>query len=233
MKLALLTCGIYPDLATAEQQLWIFLASAAKAGFDRQDIHLYGVGRDFHRTDWRTKKLIYQLDYLKEIPASYTHVLYSDGGDALIVKSRDEIIRRYEAMGSPAILSSAAPFIANDKHVFNEPGLYDGCFDESIERRWPHVGGYMAEREAIISAFENMLLLPRQTYDDCWNWMDAWREGWFRPTLDSDSRIFYVDAGRGDASTDSCILHMTGGYADHQNWKDYKMEPVARRMGIV
>lgn len=249
MKLALLTCAIYPTMDEARAALWIFLTSALKAGFAQEDIHLYGIGREFHRADWRTKKLIYQLDYLLAMPKDYTHILYSDGADGLIVGSVAEIIDRYKAMGSPDIVCSAYRSIANPFHEFNEPGLYVGCFDESAPKPYLHVGGYLAKREIIIDAFTRMLTLPRQTYDDCWNWMDAWKEGWFRPVIDSRDQLFCVPdfdaainknwlevvaAGRvWSGNHTPNVIHLTGGHVEREGWKDYKLEPLARELGLI
>jgi hypothetical protein len=241
MKLAVLTCAIYPTRTEAEQKLRFFMASCAKAGVEREDVHLYGIGRDFHRTDWRTKKLIYQLDYLKEMPTDYTHILYSDGGDAVLCGHINEVIHKYHAFRSPSMICSAAPFIANGQDAFWQTWQYDGCFDNSITNRYPHVGGYIAERDYVTGAFERMLKLPRQTWDDCWNWMDAWKEGWFRPVLDSNCEIFFVtdtepvikDSRVVVGESRPNVIHLSGGYADQVTWKDYKMEPLARSLGIL
>jgi len=117
---------------------------------------------------------------------------------------------------------------------------YNGCFDHAVDRRYPHVGGYLANRDYAIAAFEQMLTLPRQTWDDCWNWMDAWKEGWFRPVLDSECEIFYVadkiniEDGRVKVGyRRPNVIHLTGGHVDREGYKDYKLEPVAKELGIV
>jgi hypothetical protein len=249
MKLALLTCAIYPDREEAEKNLWIFLASARKAGFAEEDIHLYGIGRDFHRTTWHDKKLNYQLDYLKTLPTEYTHILYSDGADALICGSAAEIIWKYNNLKHPPMLISAAPYIANGQDAFWQTWQYNDFFDEEIVNRYPHVGGYLAERDFIIDAFERMLTLPRQTWDDCWNYMDAWKEGWFRPQLDYRNEIFYLPSDKPHVEyqrvvavnpqvdrplcTQPNVIHLTGGHVDRDTYKDGKLKPLAERLGIV
>ena len=249
MRLALLTAAIYPDRSEAEKALWIFLASARKAGFDEDDIHLYGIGRDFHHTTWHDKKLNYQLDYLKEMSSVFTHILYSDGADAVICGSAAEIIWKYRKLGSPKMLVSAAPYIANGQDDFWNIKQYDGYYDEAIVNRYPHCGGYLAEREHVIDMFERMLQLPRQTWDDSWNWCDAWKEGWFRPQLDYRNEIFYlppdephVDMDRVVAAnpqldrplcTQPNVIHLTGGHVDRETYKDGKLKPLAERLGIL
>jgi len=243
MKTAVLTCAIYPTEDEARKALWIFIRSAEKAGVPAEDLHLYGIGRDFHRTDWRTKKLIYQLDYLKTLPSYYTHVLYSDGGDALFARSLKAIETAYQSLGYPEMICSAYHWIANWNWNHGEETPYHRHFKRNIARPFLHCGGYLAEREHVIATFQRMLELPNQTNDDCWNWMDAYAEGWFRPVIDSDCLIFYVADSvdilgktayiKNDWVSFPGIIHLSGGYADHGTWKDYKLEPLARELGVI
>lgn len=239
MKLAVLTCAVFESMQTAQQRLWIFLASCKKYGVENP--YLYGIGKHF--PGYRMMKLEYQLDYLHDMqrhPASraegYTHVLYTDAWDAFFTAPLNEIVRKYEAMGSPRILAAA--------HTgFADTSAPEGFGDASVARRYPHVGGYIAEIPAIIDAFEHMLKLPVQTGDDSFSWRDAWLEGWFRPVLDSNCEIFQVtDQYCGDEKghllnynthTEPCILHLCGGYTDQITGKDDRMVPWAQRLGVI
>lgn len=244
MKLMVLISAVFPSEEEARKKYWIFLKSSEKAGVAKEDLHLYGTGT-LQFPGYRMLKLELQLEYLRKIKRErqdYTHVLYSDPWDAFFCAPLLTIIAKYEAMGAPPILASAAC-----QSWPREQGEVE-TYDMSKAYRYPHVGGYIAEIPAIIDAFEQMLKLPRQAGDDCYNWFDAWQEGWFRPQVDSECQIFQV----GDANTEvipmrnstirarntitgsyPCILHLPGGYCDQVTGKDAAMIPWATRLGII
>jgi hypothetical protein len=164
-------------------------------------------------------------------------------------------MQKYEAMGSPAFLASAYIGLGNESDM----SKYAGCFDETIAYRYPNRGGYIATVQAAKLAFQMMVDMPNQTGDDCFNWYEGWREGWFRPALDSNCEIFqvsdmnaevgfYVDMkypgmAVNDATyprlhnrvtkSNPCILHLSGGYTDPETGKDVVMVPWARNLGIL
>jgi hypothetical protein len=247
MKLMVLTCSVYPE-SEYRKKLRIFIKSCEKYGIEP---HFYGVGQPW--TIYRHIKLEMQLEYLKEHGQSFTHVLYTDGQDALFTAGLDEIVAKYEAMGSPSILTSAYT-------GFADTSAPEGFGTERL--RYPHVGGHLSEIPAIIDAFERMLKLPNQTSDDSFNWRDAWLEGWFRPAIDSTCQIFqvtdehcvvanledyrpeYEQAGALDSfqpkrlfnthtKTTPCILHLSGGYTDPETGKDAAMIPWAKKLGVI
>lgn len=241
VRLMVLTAAVFPSEAEARSKMWIFLKSAEKAGVPKEDLHLYGVGRGFG--GYRHMKLECQLDYLKEHRhEGYTHVLYHDGWDGMFTGHLAEVLAKYQGMGNPPMLSSASTGLGN----VPAPGAdYPNCFDETILYRYPCVGGYISEYGHIIDMFERMLQLPRQTGDDCFNWYDAWQEGWFRPQLDSACRIFQVTADNTEvqgcpgrlANTvtgqQPCLFHLSGGYTDQVTGKDHVMVPWAKRLGVI
>lgn len=244
MRLMVLTAAVFPTREDAEKKLWIYLASCRKFGIDP---HLYGTGRVF--SGYRSVKLDVQLEYLEAKAGDFSHVLYSDSWDAFFCAPLAEIIAKYEAMGAPPILTSAA------HKPWPEEQASSGLYDESLVYRYPHVGGYIAETRAIIKAFRGMLKLERQTGDDCVNWFDAWTEGWFRPAIDSGCEIFQVSADnceailyRGYAEGSGpmhpriintatqqlpCIFHLPGGYTDPITGKDDRMIPWAKQLEII
>lgn len=241
MKTLPLTCGVFPSDTEARQKMWIMFASCRKYQIDLQ---MYGVGRTFPA--YKTMMLDWQLEYLRTVPAEYTHVLFTDGWDAFFTAGLETIERKYRDLGSPDILISAFYQLANVSDVDLQ---YPNCFDTSKRYCYPNRGGYLAKREAIIDAFERMLALPRQTGDDCFNHYDAWQEGWYRPMLDSDCQIFQIadddtvvreHDGTGEmyllnTATGSlpCVWHHSGGYTDQVTGKDERMKPWASRLGII
>lgn len=242
MKLMVLTAAVFPTREIAMQKLWIFFKSVEKAGVLPEDIIFYGTGRPF--PGYRQMCLDWQLDALKAINSDhiYTHVLFSDSWDAFFTAPLAEIIQKYEHLGSPPILCSAYLGLGNESDM----SKYEGCFNESLgPYRYPNRGGYIAEIPAIIEAFERMLSQPDLTGDDALEWYRGWREGWFRPQLDSGCEIFQVTdenlivpAGMSrpyNITTNShpCILHLSGGYTSAVYGKDDRMIPWGVRLGIL
>jgi len=240
MKLAVLTCAAFPSEDEARRKLWIFLRSCGKFKIDPI---LYGIGTQ-QFPGYKRMMLDMQLDALKQIPEGYTHVLFTDGWDAFFVAGLQEILEKYDAMGRPAFLASAYIGLGNESDM----SKYVGCFDETIPYRYPNRGGYLAERGFAIDCFQNMVDMPHQTGDDCFNWYEGWREGWFRPTLDSKCEIFQVsdvNASFTNLLTDEvrllntvtgskpCVIHLSGGYADPEHGKDEALKPWARALGIL
>ena len=235
MKLIVLTAAVFKTEDEAMRKLWVFRESCKK-----QDIHpyYYGIGRTF--PGYRMMKLEWQLEWLKANKDKGTHVLYTDSWDAFFVRDLWQVQYKYDLMGQPNILTSAFYQLGN---VSDEEKQYPGAFTHDTKYCYPNVGGYIAKIEAIIPMFERMLTLPRQTNDDCFNWYDAWAEGWFRPQLDSHCRIFQV--GDEDVEvvgdrihnkiTDSfpCVWHLSGGYTDQETGKDRVLVPYAKKLGII
>ncbi len=238
MRLAILTCAVFPTEADAHKKLWIYEASCNKY-IPQEHMFWYGIGDRF--PGYRAMKLDMQLEFLKlMVICNHTHVLYTDSWDAFFTGPYDEIVSKYESMGKPAILSSACWQLAN---VSNEAVDYPGCFTADTRYKYPHVGGYIAEIPAIIDAFERMLALSPNTGDDCFNWYVAWKAGWFRPMLDSNCEIFQVtndnisikDGRLHNTLTGSnpCILHLSGGYTDPVTGKDATLIPWAKELGVI
>jgi hypothetical protein len=250
MKLAVLTCAAFPSEGEARRKLWIFLRSCEKFKIDPI---LYGMGTPQFQ-GYKRMMLDMQLDALQNIHQSFTHVLFTDGWDAFFTANLEEVMAKYVSMGHPEFLASAYIGLGNESDM----SKYVGCFDETIPYRYPNRGGYIASLPAAIWAFQRMVNMPHQTGDDCYNWYEGWREGWFRPTLDSECQIFQVsdvnaqvrsfqgrDGGYfGDFPDDvrlqntvtgsnPCILHLSGGYTDPETGKDEALKPWARALGVI
>jgi|SRR5262245_1714019 len=235
MKLIVLTAAVFKSAEEAERKLWIFRASCKKHHIP---VFMYGIGREF--PGYRAMKLDYQLEWLKANRDLGTHVLYTDAWDAFFVRDLWQIAYWYGILGTPDILTSAFYQLGN---VSDEEKQYPGAFEHNVRYCYPNCGGYLARINAIIPMFERMLQLPRQTNDDCFNWYDAWAEGWFRPQLDSECRIFQVSDTDVEIIGDRihnthtrsfpCIWHLSGGYSDRETGKDYVLEPKAKALGIV
>lgn len=238
MKLVVLTCGHFPP-DEVRNKLWIFLRSCDK----------FGITPNFYRAPgefpgYRQLMLDWQLVSLKTMKTrGVTHVLFTDGWDAFFCTDMGEILSKYLSYGSPPILCSAYIGLGNESDM----SKYVGCFDESIPYRYPNRGGYIAETDAIIEAYERMLKNEDLTGDDCMEWYRGWREGWFRPKLDSECQIFQVSDVNATTemtthgirlkntltNSEPCVFHLSGGYTDPVTGKDERMIPWARALSIL
>lgn len=238
VRLAIVSCGLFPTIEERNRKLWIFLRSCEKFNIKAS---FYGLGKTF--PGYRAMMLDMQLDYLKLCRKNVSHVLFTDAWDAFFCSDIGEIVTKYIDYGSPPILCSAYIGLGNESDM----SKYEGCFDESIPYRYPNRGGYIAEVDAIIDAFDKMLSNTDLTGDDCMEWYRGWREGWFRPKLDSECQIFQVSDVNAKAemtthgtrlkntltNSEPCILHLSGGYTDQETGKDHVMIPWARALEII
>lgn len=244
--MALVTAGVWPTEEEARRKLWIFLRSCEKFGVEPL---LYGVGTQAFQ-GYRRMMMDMQLDFLKTIVNDYSHYCFSDSWDAFLCAPWTEIVEKYQKLGAPPILMSAYIGLGNESDM----SKYVGCFDESIPYRYPNRGGMIAEIPAMIEAFERMLSQDGLTGDDCFEYYRGWRQGWFRPKLDSGCDIFQVsdvnakimDTVGPEKMTEPtprlynrvtgrwpCILHLSGGYTDPETGKDAAMIPWARALQIL
>lgn len=240
MNLAFISCAHFPTPDIAKQKLWIFLRSCEK--FEIK-VNFYGNGMPF--PGYRQLMLDWQLEYLKGLNTTkeISHVLFTDAWDAFFCADKGEILSKYLSYGSPDMLCSAYIGLGNESDM----SKYEGCFDDSITYRYPNRGGYIADIDYVISSFETMLSNEGLTGDDCMEWYRGWREGWFRPTLDSHCQIFQVSDLNAEVRetthgtrlynnatrSEPCILHLSGGYTDPVTGKDDRMIPWARALNIL
>lgn len=239
MNLMVFGGGMFGGPGEYLKKLWIFLKSCEKHGVECQ---FYGTEQT-QFPGYRRMKVELMIDFLEKVDPSFTHVMYTDTWDALITGPISEIRAKYEAMSKPPILASAYMMLGNVSDA-----RYDGCFDTSVPYCYPCVGGYIAEPPLILA----MLIRMRDTLpeygDDCFLWYDAWKQGWFRPVLDSGCEIFQV---RSEENTEvvrldgvprihnkitnayPCVLHFSGGYCDQQTGKDEQIIPWAKRLEIL
>lgn len=236
MNLAILSPAVFPSMEIALHKLRFFLLSCERFGINP---HLYGIGtKQF--PGYRRMKIELPLIHLATL-SHYSHILYTDSWDVLFTGPLEEIQSKYERMGSPPLLQSAFYQLGN---VSNEAERYPGCFDPSIHYRYPNCGGFMGELDCIRAGLERMKDSYPQYGDDCFMHYDAWKEGWWRPILDSNCDIFQVRSEENTVMAGHrihnqltgsfpCILHLSGGYASQTTGRDADMQPWAERLGLI
>lgn len=112
MKLMVVSPMYWADLETAHRMAWLYLASCRKAGIGEDIRREYVVGSQQYPGE-TVMHVNGMVDFLKANSDGFTHVLSTHAWDALFVQPLDEIIRRYEAMGSPSFFHAAAIQRAN------------------------------------------------------------------------------------------------------------------------
>ena len=179
-----------------------------------------------------------QLECLKQHGDSFTHVLYTDSQDALFLAPLTEIIDKYASMNSPPLLFTASDD-TNDLSIYADLDL-----DWTTPLCYPAQTCFIGEVSYVIECFSKLGHLFSEEHAH----VEAWKEGWFRPVLDSSCRIFQnhpelrghenciVKDGRVyNPLTDSypSILHFGGGHSSWENGKDDRIIPWAKKLGIL
>lgn len=247
IRMMYLGIAVWPSWEVAAKKMWIWLRSVERQGYD---FKYYGVGSP-QWPGYRAQKVKFQLDYLlKEGWGDATHILYTDCCDCLCLGPPEELVAKYRAMGAPPMLVQASHQLGNVSDPLRYP-----CFDtpENIAKygmyRYPSVGGYLMEAPLLVEFLQRLETDYAQYGDDCFAWYDGYADGWFRPEMDSKQEIWqwlsedvseYAKDLTGNlrifnTRTESfpCILHMAGGYASVDNFKDETMLPIARKLGLV
>jgi hypothetical protein len=222
------------------------LRSARIWGFEHM-IRTYGRGELYE--NWTRMKVHRMIPVLEGFLAEgITHYLYTDGRDAFFLNAWDEIQDKWERMGRPDML------LSGQTDSFPIPTL--GPYYPSTAKYKHHCpGGYMGRVDAWLETHRRFVrddYESRKTGGDeagVWQW--AWVDGWFRPMIDEQCRIFQNLGGAGtdpqirdgvltNMHTGSfpSILHFTGCckearygvYDDMKPWWDrlYPNHPIER-----
>lgn len=245
MKIMYLGIAVWPSWDVAAQKMWIWRKSIDRFGYR---FFYYGVGTNWW-PGYRAQKVEFPLDHLKKHGwGDCTHILYTDCCDCLMLAPQGEIEAKYEAMGSPPMLISGSPNLAN----VSDPARYP-IFEQSEEvNRYPLVGGYLMEAQVFVDFLQTMhdkYPPDHPKYgDDCFALYDGIVDGVFKPKIDTDCEIFMV---RGEDHMEfveqdglkrirntvtgkmPAIWHNSGGYAAPDNYRDDSMQPMAERLGIL
>lgn len=226
MKLAFITSALYPTRERVH-----FLDDSCK----RQGIELlpHGIGEQF--TTWRNMMLYYALPHIKQLhDQGYTHVLYMDGVDSLVLASEAEIVCKYAEMGSPSILFSA-------QTIRFPPGEIGNFYPSQGPWRFPNAGQWIAETRYAMEMWDS-IAREHDTDENPQGWVcNSWPIA--EAKLDSGCRIFQAIEDREDFIAYApkrvfncatkyypCVLHFPGGYADPETGRDWKVRPWVERI---
>lgn len=234
MKLATICPCIYPH-----EKLIHYLEESCQ----QQGINLipHGVGEVFG--GWARHFISTTVTAVQELQREgYTHILYVDGVDSIIIAPESEIIRKFEAMGMPACLMSS------DCECF--PPMPDALdrFPAAEPWRYVNAGGFIAE----ISYFVALVKYLAGKYPDDGNQQSWIVREWpipglvldhkcsiFQP-MDGTNKTIVVRGSDVNWATGRvfsmftgewpCVLHFRGGYSDPETGRDERITPVWRQL---
>lgn len=224
MNLAIITACLYPD-----RQRIHYLDESCQ----RQGIFLipHGIGATF--AGWANALVSQTLPAIEDLQREgYTHILFTDGSDSIIIAPEKEIIEKYKSHGMPSCLMSA------DSECF--PPLNGEKFTGPEPWRYVNGGGYIAEIGYFVALVK--YLAAKYAADDG-NHQSWIVKDWPIPglVLDHKCTIFQpMDHTPKEAQngrivnfwTDEwpCILHFRGGYSDPVTGRDERITPVWRQL---
>lgn len=223
------TCWPTEEIVT--QKIWLYRASCEKYGIHPE---FYGLGATRYEGSGYIR-MDGHLNYLKQHAGGYTHVLFTDAWDLLFLAPLEAIVAKYIAFGSPPMLMSAT-WCLNDYTIYAPDDV-----DPSTPYKFPGSAMYIAEIPYLIDTFTRMDRVKKE--DESYAYSKAWREGWFRPVLDSKCELFQdnekyciVENGRvynALTGTYPLIVHFGGDYTDPDTGKDVRIIPWAKQLGII
>lgn len=226
MKLATICQCIYPDTRPIH-----YLAESCL----RQGINLlpHGIGAPF--AGWSQAMISHTLPAMQDLKArGYTHVLYTDGRDSIIIASEEEILRKYREQGSPPCLMSA------DSECFPPHPDAAGRFLGPMPWRFVNAGGFIGEIDYIVGTTRRLAeKYPDDHNNQSWIVRDWPIDGLlldhfceiFQPMDDSDDICTYSNRVLNKCTmTQPCVLHFRGGYCDPEVGRDFRIAPVWRQL---
>lgn len=239
MKLLVTGPAYWPTPEITTRKFWLYLASCKKFGVTPQ---FYGPQTD--RYEGGAEMRIYGLlRYLKTVSDEFTHVLFSHVWDVMFTGTIEEIVRKYEILGSPALLMGAAKCDISDLHP-PESDRYLPLFDQTQTYWYPAWSMFMAEIPYIVDRFEQ---IEKGAHNDCAPLLNAIESKVLEPVYDSECEVFLtvVDQdteleigadGRafdGLTYTSPALIHFLLGTADQETGKDKEIMPWARKLGVI
>lgn len=218
MKIAPITCCCYES----RERIHYFDDSCAQNGFQAE---VHGLGQPF--PGFAESFVRYTLPHIEKLSEDHTHVLFIDGADSLVLSSLNEIVWKYERMGSPECLMSAEMDVP--------VGIRAPQFTQLNPWKFPNGGGYIAYIPLFLSVCKGLA----DKFSEFGNHQDWFRQAWpiASWTLDSECIIFQTMNGSSSVfpvahrvlntvtATWPSILHFAGGYSDPLVGRDERMRP--------
>ena len=225
MKWSVVTTAIY----TNRDRIHYLDDSCRKHGIE---LTPFGIGGIYY--GWVRTLMDVTLPGIESVDA--THILCVDGIDSLIVAPMDEIISKYEALGSPSCLMST------------ERNMFPNCreaelFGDSVWR-FPNGGNFMGDKQYILDMWRR--LYPKYPQESAYQgWIiNEWPIEGLK--LDTGCSVFQtMDIAPEETGihngrlmnrvtlSQPCVLHFAGGYVDQKTGRDERMKPWVMKLNAV
>lgn len=217
MKLFVFTAAFYDR--DYEQKLAMLGETCHKYEID---LTTYGKQEFFSFYD---SKIVKMGNMLNQIKNEYTHALYLDCADAFFLTGLEEILKKYEDMGSPEILVSGE----KGCHPFED---MTDLFQSDDPWRYMNPGMYIGEIPKIMQIMSMCSGFYQLQTNDQGHWYQAYAKHRFPLQVDSKCRIFQtmsdthfgedVDLRDGRLYNKvtgqyPCIVHFNGGKDEQVN----------------
>lgn len=214
MNLAFITPAFGND---GPEQCSLLIQSAERVGMD---LRLYGVGQQYPgHTEGKFKGAIEECKRLKD--AGYTHVVYMDGFDTLIMRGAAHIATAYKMLAEPPIL------FAGEENCWPYADRFIEYPRSETPWRFLNGGAWMGELGYLVERLPLALQQPQYDSDDQGMLTQAYLSLAFpNAMIDHWCRVFQTMAGshaqrvrpvpwQGHALNDytgtyPCILHYNG-----------------------
>lgn len=227
MNFAFLTACLYPN--TSYIRLLV-----ESADYFNIDLKPYGVGMQCG--DWVQAKYTELMKAAAVLPNYYTHIVYTDGRDAMFCGTERQIVNSYLMYDAPPLLLSAE----TNCYPFPELGQY---FTNPSPWRYPNAGQFIVERDYLLEHWPAMEKRynnggPESGNDQGWILQSYVKGHLPQARIDVDCGVFQswgdTRVGVGPdgwvyndrTGSYPSLVHFNGGYTDPVKGKEDRMQPV-------
>src|SRR5215471_14634545 len=146
MKLKVIAPGYWETQALVEERCWLYMASCRKFNITPT---FYGVGSTSYKGTGYMR-LHGQMEYLRTLDSSVTHILFSDAWDCIFLRPLESIIGLYKLLGSPPWMMGATKWLWLDlPSPWQEEAMALPYFDTPGPYRWPSTTFWIGEPKYI------------------------------------------------------------------------------------
>lgn len=189
--------------------------------------------------NYRDGKTLPQLECVKNLPAQFSHMLFTDSADTLAIAGETEILSKYEAIGRPGVL------ISGEKNCHPDAGLAPIYPPSVTGWKYLNSGGWIGTRESVIQCLS--WCASTGIVDDQRAWTHGYLSGAIPVKVDSGCVVFQTcnrQAGElirigmrirnNRTGTFPCVIHWPGPWrSDALLNLIYSLGPQAVKLGEV
>lgn len=212
MKLFIFTAAFYDR--DYDQKLEMLRATCRK--FDLE-LYTYGKKQTFNFYGSKIVSMGVQLNNVKK---DYTHALYTDCGDSMFLTGLEEIITKYQQMGSPPLV------VSGEKTCFPFGDMASKFPESPSPWKYMNPGMYIGEIPTLLDVMSKCASFYQLQTNDQGHWYEAWNKYELPITVDENCQLFQtmsesnwdeefaLEEGRlvnKITGTRPCVVHFNGG----------------------